>query len=161
MPLDPAFFADRTLRVPDDSLGFLLWRATHGWQRFVEQALAPTGLTHLRFTLLVGLAWLTHRGEAVTQRRLADFLRMQPMQVSQVLAALDAAGLVRRRPAPDDRRAFALTLTARGVGALTRALPLVERAHAAYFAAPGLDPAEVTRVLRALAEQGDAPDPPG
>ncbi|MBV9872717.1 MAG: MarR family transcriptional regulator [Frankiaceae bacterium] len=45
---------------------------------------------------------------------LADAESMNPTMVSRVVAALDDAGLVRRRPDPDDRRAGLLEVTATG-----------------------------------------------
>lgn len=45
---------------------------------------------------------------------LADAESMNPTMVSRVVAALDEAGLVRRRADPDDRRAGLLEVTASG-----------------------------------------------
>lgn len=133
MPIDSHFFAGRPLHGPDDSLGFILWRVTHAWQRMLEQRLAPYDLTHLRWALLVALAWLTREGEIVSQRHLADFLDMQPMQVSQVLGAMERSGLIARQPTDTDRRILSLTLTAMGESRLREAMPVVEAAHRAFF----------------------------
>ncbi len=150
MTIDDAFFAERSLRMPDDSLGFVLWRATHAWQRFLDQELLAMDLTHLRFALLVALGWLS-RGEGdVTQRRLADFLAMHPMQVSQVVTALERGGLLERRPSSRDRRALALRLSSAGEVALRRSLPIVEDAHRCFFDKPGVQGDEVRRSLLAM-----------
>lgn len=133
MPTDLDYFAGRPLQTPDHSLGFVLWRATHAWQRHLEQELAPTGLTHLRWALLVALAWLTRADERVSQRQLADFLSMHPMQVSQVLTAMEKVGLVARQSVAGDRRILALSLTAAGETTLRTAMPLVEAAHRSFF----------------------------
>lgn len=45
---------------------------------------------------------------------LADAESMNPTMLSRVVAALDEAGLVRRRPDPEDRRAGLLEVTAAG-----------------------------------------------
>ncbi|HTW19286.1 MAG TPA: MarR family transcriptional regulator [Mycobacteriales bacterium] len=45
---------------------------------------------------------------------LAEIERMNPTMLSRIVAALDEAGLVRRRPDPDDRRAGLLEATATG-----------------------------------------------
>ena len=133
MTIDPNFFTGRSLHGPDNSLGFVLWRVTHAWQRFLEQRLIPLGLTHLRWALLIGLGWLTREGGEVSQRHLADFLAMQPMQVSQVLVAMEKADLVMRRASVSDGRAFALALTPAGEKLLRRAMPVVEAAHGSFF----------------------------
>lgn len=136
---------------PEDSLGFLLWQATHRWQRAIGAALAPLDLTHLQFVLMAGTGWLTKDGGAPTQIELAGFTRVEPMQVSQVVRLLEKKKLLARAPHPTDSRAKALKLTAAGEKLLARALPVVESADAAFFAAsarPGL-----LRQLRALAAQ--------
>jgi DNA-binding MarR family transcriptional regulator len=45
---------------------------------------------------------------------LAEAESMNPTMLSRVVAALDEAGLIRRRPDPDDRRAGLLEVTASG-----------------------------------------------
>lgn len=45
---------------------------------------------------------------------LAEIESMNPTMVSRIVAALDEAGLVRRRPDPDDRRAGLLEMTPAG-----------------------------------------------
>lgn len=148
--IDDSFFADQPLRVPDDSAGFLLWRATHAWQRHVDQALTPTGLTHMRFALIIALAWLNRSGDMVTQRGLADFLGIHPMQISQVLGALEKAGLVVRRPSPSDGRALRVQLSEAGVEALKKAMPVVADAHRSFFDRPGVDLPALRGLLGAL-----------
>lgn len=147
MTIDPDYFADRLLRQPDDSLGFVLWRATHAWQRYLEQVLAPTGLTHLRWALLVALAWLNKGSEPISQRRLADFLSMHPMQVSQVLTGMEKAGLVAREPSSADRRILVLSLTESGETTLRTAMPLVEEAHRRFFEKADAQPDDLRALL--------------
>lgn len=136
-------------RGPEDSLGFLLWQATHRWQRAIVAALAPLGLTHLQFVLMAGTGWLAKDGGAPTQIELAGFTRVEPMQVSQVVRLLEKKRLVARAPHPADSRAKALRLTAQGEKLLTRALPIVEGADAAFFA--GSARPALLRQLQALA----------
>lgn len=151
MAIEASFFEGRALHEPDGSLGFVLWRSTHAWQRFLEQRLAPFDLTHLRWALLVGLGWLTRSGTTVSQRELADFLTLHPMQVSQVLGGMERAALIDRRANAVDRRAFDVTLTADGEALLRRAMPVVEVAHRDFFERAGL-PADDLRqgLLRLL-----------
>ncbi|MGE5145683.1 MAG: MarR family winged helix-turn-helix transcriptional regulator [Candidatus Eiseniibacteriota bacterium] len=134
---------------PEDSLGFLLWQATHRWQRAIGAALAPLGLTHLQFVLLTGTGWLCRDGGAPTQIELAGFTRVEPMQVSQVVRLLEKKKLLARAPHPTDSRAKALKLTAAGEKLVQRAVPLVEAADADFFASSAR-PA-LLRQLRTLA----------
>ncbi len=153
MTTDDSHFADRSLRTPDDSLGFLLWRATHAWQRYLEQVLAGSGLTHLRWALLVGLSWLTKDGAAKSQRQLADFIDIHPMQVSQVVSGMEKAGLIARTPSAEDRRVVLLCLTAAGELALKSAMPLVEKAHQDFFEPSNAAPGDLRGTLIGLLKQ--------
>jgi DNA-binding MarR family transcriptional regulator len=76
----------------------------------MERGLAERGLTLARAELL----WrLRQRGPA-TQRELSEDLRCTPRNVTGLVDALEAAGLVARRPHPTDRRATLVTLTDAG-----------------------------------------------
>ena len=94
-------------------MGFLLWRVTHAWQKYVDNQLAPFELTHLQFALVVALGWLTRRNE-LTQSELVAFVEMHPMQVSQVLAILERKALISRGRNPANGRTKQLHLTKDG-----------------------------------------------
>ncbi len=100
--------------VPEDSAGYLLWQVTHRWQRHVEDALIELNITHLQFVLLAGIGWLTRNDALLTQVQLAEFCKIDVMQISQVVRKLEAKGLVKRDAHPFDTRAKLLTLTASG-----------------------------------------------
>lgn len=126
---------DLDTQFPDaqSSLGLALWRATNAWQRHIRAALAPHDLTHVQYVLLASLTWMD-RTEPVTQRELAQHSELDVMMTSQVLRALEAKDYIRREPHPEDRRAFALHPTARGIELANLATHDVESADAAYFA---------------------------
>ena len=119
----------------EDSPGLLLWRATNRWQAAMRSALKPYALTHVQFVLLASLTWLlADRPERpVTQVDLAAFARTDPMMTSQVLRALESAGLVQRVRHPDDRRAWALHVTPAGADLAGRAVVAVEAADTEFF----------------------------
>jgi DNA-binding MarR family transcriptional regulator len=118
------------------SPGLLLWRVTNRWQAAMRAALAPHELTHVQYVLLASLTWLADKepDRLVTQVELAGFAATDPMMTSQVLRALERAGLVERLPHPTDRRARVLRATAEGAAAARRATADVEAADAAFFA---------------------------
>src|SRR5262249_15030206 len=59
--------------TPEQSPGFLLWRATLAWQRRMRSVLTPHDLTHVQFVLLASLWWLEdHDDQPPTQARLAE-----------------------------------------------------------------------------------------
>jgi len=118
-----------------DSTGFLLWQVTTLWQRRIAAALRPLGLTQVQYALLASLLWLSRTESSITQAMLARHGKLDVMMTSQVLRALQAKGLLRRKPHPTDARARVLTLTVKG-GSLTRsAVPVVEKADSVFFSA--------------------------
>ena len=136
---------------PDDSPGLLLWRVTNRWQAAMRAALKPFGLTHVQFVLLASLSWMgaERPGEPVTQADLAAFAQTDPMMTSQVLRALESAGLVERRAHPTDRRARRLAVTPAGTDLAGRAVVAVEQADNEYFRVLG-EVGPFTAALRAL-----------
>jgi DNA-binding MarR family transcriptional regulator len=76
----------------------------------MAEDLAQRGLTRARATLMARL----HASGPVTQRVLADDLRVSPRNVTDLVNALEADGFVNRAPHPTDGRAFLVTLTTDG-----------------------------------------------
>ncbi|HEY3438101.1 MAG TPA: MarR family transcriptional regulator [Actinotalea sp.] len=131
-----------------DSPGLLLWQVTNRWQSAQRAALKPFGLTHVQFVLLASLAWLG--AEPVTQRRLADHAATDPMMTSQVLRALERAGLVERRQHPGDARAVLVSVTAAGRELANRAVVAVEDCDRQFFGPLGSGVAGFTAGLRRI-----------
>jgi DNA-binding MarR family transcriptional regulator len=132
-----------------DSPGLLLWRITNAWQAAQRAALAPFDLTHVQFVLLASLTWMA-ADDPVTQRDLADHAGTDPMMTSQVLRALEAKGLVERRPHPTDSRARALAVSARGATLANEANRVVEGVDRDYFGVLGAEQAKFTGMLATL-----------
>jgi len=78
----------------------------------MERGLAERGLTLARAELL----WRLRRQGPMTQRALSESLRCTPRNVTGLVDALEASGLVVRRPHPTDRRATLVTLSNPGSG---------------------------------------------
>ena len=118
-------FETASLGAPENSVGFVLWRVVHRYQREVDRTLAVLDLTHLQFLTLILAAWLSRSGDAVTQSELARSGDIQPMQVSHMLKTLEAKGMVARSRSTSDVRAKRVEVTAAGLSVLRRALPVV------------------------------------
>ena len=118
-------FATLSLGAPQNAVGFVMWRVMHRYQREVEQALRPMDLTHLQFVTLTLVGWMAQDGEAATQSELARFGDIHPMQVSNVVRALDEKRMVQRTPSPGNALAKRVAVTPTGMTALREALPLV------------------------------------
>ncbi|MGN9778784.1 MarR family winged helix-turn-helix transcriptional regulator [Micromonospora sp. H33] len=125
----------------------------------MTRALARDGLTSSRATLL----WELHRSGPVTQRDLADALRVSARTVTGLVDGLVAGGFVTREPHPTDRRAFLVTFTEHG----TRTVEALEEGQRQFaellfgdLRADRLDcfVAGLDHVLGRLREQGLSPD---
>src|SRR3954463_3945820 len=109
---------------PGQSPGYLLWRISAAWQRRIRAALKPYGITHAQFVLLTCLTWLQDRYEApVTQVALAEQAGLDKVTTGDVLATLEKANLVKRRPHATDKRAWEVAATPTGRAKVARALP--------------------------------------
>ncbi|MEI9411017.1 MarR family winged helix-turn-helix transcriptional regulator [Mesorhizobium salmacidum] len=134
---------------PSESPGLLLWRTTMRWQRVMTAALAPLGLTHVQFVLLASAMWLARNGEPPNQVQLAAQAGTEVKMTSDVVARLEAKGLIAREADPRDSRAKVIRVTAAGVAAAQQAIVAVETADAAFF--EPVDEAQLVGLLRQLA----------
>ncbi|CCK28686.1 hypothetical protein BN159_4307 [Streptomyces davaonensis JCM 4913] len=76
----------------------------------MERGVAEHGLTRAR----AGLLWALFHDGSMTQRALAARLQVTPRNVTGLLDALEADGLVARAAHPTDRRATLVSLTEPG-----------------------------------------------
>lgn len=106
--------------------GFLVWRLSMKWRVAVDRAVAPLGLTHAQYAVMASLYGMARSGLRPSQRRLADHTGLEPLYVSKLARALEAAGLVTRTRDPDDPRAMQLALTERGRDVTGRAITVVQ-----------------------------------
>lgn len=146
-------FAEWSLGSPDNTVGFVLWRVFHRWQREADRVLAPHDLTHLQFTVLTLVAWLGREGEVATQAQLARFGDVHPMQVSYMLKALEAKGLVERGPSGARALGKRAAVTTAGFDALQQTLPVMVELQAALFGAGGHPGGSLLEALLAIAER--------
>lgn len=146
---NPSFeqwLARSRIKSPEESLGYLLWQTAHGWMRYLNGALAETGMTHLQLIVLGTAAWLAHIGKPPSQARVAEFCAMDPMLISKVVRMLEKKGAIERAPDPRDTRSKLLSLTRPGETMLREALPVIDRAYDEFFA-PVLKDEEVFRAM--------------
>jgi DNA-binding MarR family transcriptional regulator len=119
---------------PESSPGFLLWHVTLRWQRRIAAALAPLGLTHVQFVLLASTWWLNEHGDAApNQLTLARQAGTDVKMTSQVLARLEARGLLSREVDPADTRAKRLRVTSAGAALAREAIGVVDAVDDAFF----------------------------
>jgi DNA-binding MarR family transcriptional regulator len=123
--------------------------------------LAAHDLTHLQFQTLAMAAWLVQSGEAVPQSALARSGDIHPMQLSNMLKALESKGLVARARSPQDERAKRVEVTPAGVTSLRRALPVVIDVQRRLFGQDGSPGGSLlSALLRLDGEHAEASRPP-
>ncbi len=121
---------------PSYGIGFLLADSNRMLRRIFNERITPLGLTQAQWRALVHLS----RNEGLNQVNLAELLEVQPITVARLIDKLVAAGLVERRPDPNDRRAQRLFLTERATPVLDRIWEIAEETYDTVFA--GLSPEE-------------------
>lgn len=102
---------NNTLFPPDETALARLFLVTVILSDDMKQGLEERGLTRARASAL----WAISHHDAITQRELADVLKVTPRNVTTLVDGLEKTGFVKRRDHPNDRRAILLDLTPAGV----------------------------------------------
>jgi DNA-binding MarR family transcriptional regulator len=113
----------------------------------VEAVLRPHGVTFARYEVLM-LLYFSRKG-TLPMAVIGERLQVHPTSVTNAVDRLEAAGLVRRSPHPDDRRATVVELLDAG-----RALAEAATGdlNAEVFSDPWLSPSGVTSLIGVLTE---------
>ena len=102
---------------PPRSVGFLISQLGFVSSQGFHKALEPLGIDPRDWTLLRHVA----QSEGQSQQALAGRLGLPPSGMVALVDRMEDAGLLERRPSPDDRRIRALYMTPRGRTTLQRA----------------------------------------
>src|SRR3954468_24911030 len=89
------------------ALGREIYEVSRTIRRHFDRRARAMGFTQAQWAAL----WHLDRNEGISQSGLADILEMQPISLARILDRMESAGLIERRPDPDDRRAVQLFLT--------------------------------------------------
>lgn len=103
----------------------------------LDELLRPLGLTFARYEVLVLLSF-SRRG-ALPLGKIGERLQVHATSVTSLVQRLDAAGLIERRPHPDDGRAVLAAITDRGRATMEQATVLITDAG---FGLSSLDEAD-------------------
>jgi DNA-binding MarR family transcriptional regulator len=148
MPADPS--AEIEVAEFAGQLFFRLWRASHTQ---IAAALQSIGLTPALFAVL---NYLRAR-EGAIQQQIGSAMGIDPSTMVSLVDQLERAGLAKRRPHPQDRRAREVLITPKGRRTLKRARELAEEVEGDVL--HGLSPAE-RRQLVTLLRKAFAAAPP-
>jgi DNA-binding MarR family transcriptional regulator len=150
----PAAVARKARRVIDFGdlpllVGYNLRRAQLRVFQDFAAAVAGHDVTPGQFGVLTLIA--ANRG--LNQSELGGAMGVDRSTVVTVIDKLESRRLVERRPAPKDRRSYALVLTPEGEALLARVRPLIQ-AHERRIggALSAAEQAEMIRLLRRVAE---------
>ncbi len=126
------------------AVGFMLSSLGHAVAATFSARLAPLALEPREFALMRCLA----TREGASQQAIGERLGLPPSRMVALVDALEARGLLERRPSPKDRRAHALYQTAAGKRLLAKAISVAAGLEAELT--QGLDAAERARLLEML-----------
>lgn len=139
-------------RDPRHIPGFLLWQASKLWQRHLSNTLKPLQLGSTEFVILGNLVRLAEQETWVSQIMLSDATKVDPMTTSHVIRSLHRKKLVKRVIHPEDRRAYYVVPTERGVALAERARDEIIQLSGHFFASLKQDEAQFLITLQNLIE---------
>ena len=91
-------------------ISYVIARVERAVRAAINDRVRPYGLTTLQYTTLSVLG----ARDGLSNAQLARRTYVTPQAMSEVIAALETKGLIRRKPHPSHRRIYPATLTARG-----------------------------------------------
>jgi DNA-binding MarR family transcriptional regulator len=112
----------------------------------LDELLRPHGLTFARYEALVLLTF--SRAGSLPLGKIGERLQVHPTSVTSIVRRLEAAGLVARRPHPDDGRAVLAEITERGRSAVEAATADLVGAQFALAEVPGEDLRALSALLK-------------
>ena len=114
----------------EQTLGFRIAKTRRRLYARFRDAFAPYGLTPPQFGIYARL-W---KRDGVSQKELSAWSEMDRTTICGVIDRLAAAGLVERRPHPDDRRAYLIYLTEQGRALQPEIAEVARKAQAGFTA---------------------------
>ncbi len=126
-----------------EELWALVIETLAGWEERANAAAADAGLSPVSAWALVQL----EPAAPVSQKELAARMKCNPSTVVDPTDRLEEAGLVIRRPNPDDRRVNVLVVTPKGVRVRKKLIARLLEPPAAFRRMPAADQARFRDVM--------------
>jgi DNA-binding MarR family transcriptional regulator len=111
-------------------LGYLLKHAQARFTRLITVALEPLGISSREWAALLCL----DEQHGHSQKEVADLLGIDRTTMVALVDELQASGLVKRHPQPDDRRKNIVTLTRKGREIMERGAVLIDDCERQFLA---------------------------
>lgn len=113
--------------------GFLLWQVSKLWQKHLGIALKDLHLSSTQAVILGNIVRLTDEKKQVTQIMLSEATKIDPMTTSQAIRTLEKKILIKRVIAKEDKRAYYIHPTKKGVTIAMESLKRFVSTHAIFF----------------------------
>lgn len=122
------------LKDPNNDIGFLILQVSNLWEQNHKKILKQYQLTHSQFAVLASIYWLSiHKNLPITQIKLANHIKTDPMNISQTIKGLEKQELVIRTICPTDVRSNMLTLTSKGEKLIEKAIKTIYDGEERFF----------------------------
>lgn len=144
--MNSSFPLQTTLEVYNRCLCFGVHRAARALARRFDAALAPLGISHGQYSLMVSL----NRPAPPRLGETAAFLAMDRTTLTANLKPLERQGYVKVVPDKEDRRSRRLVLTEAGHEILIKAIPIWRSTHDEVDTHISGQPAELRAQLMAI-----------
>lgn len=118
----------------NQSPGFLLWRSYNQLNKSHRLVLRDLNLTPAQASILASVVYLKTDQDEVNQALIAQHTQMDKMFISDVVKTLIHKKLVLKSKSRTDARAFSLKPTASGINLCNKAIELIEKVDALFFA---------------------------
>lgn len=134
-----------------ESIGFNLRKAQSAVLQRFHDAVAPHDITPGQY----GVLTIVGENEGLSQSDLGNALGIDRSTMVAVIDRLEARGLVVRAPSPNDRRSYALRLSAKGQALMKELIPRIHKRDQEIIAELGDGEAErLVDCLRRIAGMG-------
>lgn len=131
-------------RAIESDFLFLIYDVAQLVRRQADKRARISGMTRAQWAVLARL----EREPGITQSRLAVLTDVEPITIGRLVDRLEASGLIERRPDPDDRRIWRLSLTPKSASILKQIAAFRRELHDEM--AQGLDAPSLDALVKCL-----------
>jgi DNA-binding MarR family transcriptional regulator len=117
---------------PHKVAGFLIWKNSLAWEKFLNEKLKPFGLSQSECFHLMCLWGLEQTNREVTQTQLAYDMGGSTMNTSKIMKSLEKKMLLTRVTASDSR-AKSIKITENGKEILRKTAEIIAHANQDFF----------------------------